>query len=74
MRSYFGGRSGANNGVILPRRTIDVFVIEGRKLALNGVNKTCSPYVRVKFGNKKYRTQVRHKQGNLNLSGKYLSK
>ena len=53
-------RSGPANGVILPRRTIDVFIIEGRNLLSAGVNKTCSPYVRLKYGaNKKYRTQVR---------------
>ncbi len=57
-----GGRSGANNGVMVPRRTIDVFVIEGRNLISNGVNKICSPYVRLKYGtNKKYRTQVEKK-------------
>lgn len=54
-----GSRSGSNYGVILPRRTIDVFVIEGRNLLTTGMNKTCSPYVRLKYGNnKKYRTQV----------------
>jgi hypothetical protein len=46
-------------GVIVPRRTIDVFIIEGRNLITTGMNKVCSPYVRLKFGaNKKYRTQV----------------
>lgn len=51
-------RSGSSYGVILPRRTIDVFVIEGRDLLTNGMSKTCNPYVRIKYGNKKYRTQV----------------
>ena len=50
-------RSGSNVGVILPRRTVDVFIIEGRNLVTSGVNKTCNPFVRLKFGaNKKYRT------------------
>ncbi len=58
-KSPFGGRSGSNNGVVIPRRTIDVFVIEGRNLVSSGVNKMCSPYVKLKFGtNKKFRTQV----------------
>jgi len=55
-----GSRSGYANGVIVPRRTVDVFIIEGRNLISNGANKVCSPYVRLKFGaNKKNRTQVR---------------
>ncbi|CAF3927185.1 unnamed protein product [Adineta steineri] len=54
-KSLFGGRS-TNAGVILPRRTIDVFIVEGRKLKPNGVNKPCSPYVKIKFGNKKNRS------------------
>jgi hypothetical protein len=59
-KSPFGSRSGSNNGVIVPRRTVDVFVIEGRNLVSNGVNKICNPYVKLKFGtNKKYRTPVR---------------
>ncbi|CAF3567717.1 unnamed protein product [Rotaria sp. Silwood1] len=59
MRSIIGGRIGSNNEVILPRRTIDVFIIQGRNLKLSGVNKPCSPYIKLKFGNnKKYRTQT----------------
>ncbi len=55
-----GSRPGSNNGVIIPRRTIDVFIIEGRNLVPTGVNKMCNPYVRLKYGtNKKYRTQVK---------------
>lgn len=55
-----GGRPGTNSGVILPRRTIDVFVVEGRNLVSTSYNKICSPYVRLKYGtNKKYRTTVR---------------
>ena len=59
-QSSLTGRLGATNSVILTRRTIDVFIIEGRNLtAAGGGNKPCSPYVRLKFGgNKKYRTQV----------------
>lgn len=57
MRS--GSRVGSTMGVMLPRRTIDVFVIEGRNLLTTGTNKICNPYVRIKCGaNKKYRTQV----------------
>jgi hypothetical protein len=52
--------AGGNNAIILSRRTIDVFIIEGRNLmAPGGVNKLFNPYIRLKFGsNKKYRTQV----------------
>ncbi|CAF4484726.1 unnamed protein product, partial [Rotaria magnacalcarata] len=60
MRSLIGGRSGVNNGVILTRRTIDVFLIQGRNLTSINSNKPCSAYVKLKFGlNRKYRTQVR---------------
>jgi hypothetical protein len=59
QRSIFS-RSG-NSGVIVARRTIDVFIIEGRKIISNDVNKVCSPFVKLKFGqNKKYKTQVRY--------------
>ncbi len=58
-----GRRPGSNVGVIVPRRTIDVFVIEGRNLVSSGPNKICSPYVKLKYGtNKKYRTQVKRKK------------
>jgi Ca2+-dependent lipid-binding protein len=47
-------RSGGNTSNILTRRTIDIFVIEGKNF-----NKILNPYIRLKFGtNKKYRTQV----------------
>jgi hypothetical protein len=60
MKGSLSGRSGSNNGVILTRRTVDVFIIEGRNLTSVGVNKICSPYIKLKYGsNKKYRTQVR---------------
>jgi len=54
------GRLGGANSITLTRRTIDVFIIEGRNLTVaGGVNKLLSPYVRLKFGaNKKYRSQV----------------
>ncbi|CAF3277495.1 unnamed protein product [Rotaria socialis] len=59
MRSLIGGRSGVNNGVILTRRTIDVFLIQGRNLTSFNSNKPCSAYVKLKFGlNRKYRTQT----------------
>ncbi|CAF2743898.1 unnamed protein product [Rotaria sp. Silwood2] len=59
IRSIIGGHLGSNSEVILPRRTIDVFIIQGRNLKLAGVNKPCSPYIKLKFGtNKKYRTQT----------------
>lgn len=49
-------RSGGNNNLQLTRRTIDVFIIEGKNL---NINKILNPYIRLKFGaNKKYRTQV----------------
>ncbi|CAF4545659.1 unnamed protein product, partial [Rotaria sp. Silwood2] len=58
-RSRIGSRSRSNNGVIQPRRTIDVFIIQGRKLKSADVNKPCSPYIKLKFeNNKKYRTQT----------------
>ncbi|CAF3467893.1 unnamed protein product, partial [Rotaria sp. Silwood2] len=58
MRSIIGGRLGSVNEVILPRRTIDVFIIQGQNLKLGGVNQPCSPYIKLKFANnKKYRTQ-----------------
>ncbi len=54
-----GGRPGSANGVIVPRRTIDVFIIQGKNLVSNRVDKTCSPYIKLKFASdKKYRTQV----------------
>ncbi|CAF0922999.1 unnamed protein product [Adineta steineri] len=53
-------RLGRNNSVVLTRRTIDVFIIEGRNLATAGnANKLFNPYIRLKFGtNKKNRTQT----------------
>jgi hypothetical protein len=59
-KSSLTGRSTGNNMISLTRRTIDVFIIEGRNLTgPGGVNKNFNPYIRVKFGgNKKYRTQV----------------
>ena len=60
QRSIFSSRP-ANSGVIVARRTIDVFIIEGRKIVSNDVNKICSPFIKLKFGqNKKYKTQVRY--------------
>ena len=60
-KSSVTSRSGGTNSIILARRTIDVFIIEGRNLsATNAWNKLASPFVRLKFGtHKKYRTQVR---------------
>ncbi|UJR10042.1 hypothetical protein I4U23_014264 [Adineta vaga] len=58
IKSFFGTRSGANNGVIVPRRTVDVFVIEGRNLKARNADGFCNPYVRLKYGNKKNRTQT----------------
>jgi hypothetical protein len=56
-QSSLTNRYGINNNVVLTRRTIDVFIIEGRNL-INS-NKLYNPYIRLKFGtNKKYRTQV----------------
>jgi hypothetical protein len=59
-KSSLTGRSTGNNMISLTRRTIDVFIIEGRNLTgPGGVNKIFNPYIRMKFGgNKKYRTQV----------------
>lgn len=59
-KSSIASRSGGTNSIILARRTIDVFIIEGRNLsAVNSWNKLASPFVRLKFGtHKKYRTQV----------------
>lgn len=53
-------RLATSNSVVLTRRTIDVFIIEGKNLTAPGsINKLLNPYVRLKFGaNKKYRTQV----------------
>ena len=47
--------------IVVTRRTVDVFIIEGRNLRmLNGMNRFLNPYIRLKFGtNKKYRSQVR---------------
>lgn len=52
----FTGRT----SLVVTRRTIDVFIIEGRNLRnVNGITKLFNPYIRLKFGtNKKYRTQV----------------
>ncbi|CAF1475342.1 unnamed protein product [Adineta ricciae] len=58
VKSFFGGRSGNNSGVVVPRRTIDVFVIEGRNLKSRNPDGFCSPFVRLKYGNKKSRTQT----------------
>jgi hypothetical protein len=61
QRSFFSSRA-PNSGVILARRTIDVFIVEGRKIISNDVNKICSPFIKLKFGqNKKYKTEVRYK-------------
>jgi hypothetical protein len=59
-KSSLTGRSGGNNAILASRRTIDVFIIEGRNLTVpGGATKVFNPYVRLKFGtNKKYRTQV----------------
>jgi hypothetical protein len=59
-KSSLTSRLGGNNTNTLIRRTIDVFIIEGRNLiGPSGINKPLNPYVRLKFGtNKKYRTQV----------------
>lgn len=50
----------SNRTVLSCRRTIDIFIIEARNLINpNGINRTFSPYIRLKFGtNKKYRTQT----------------
>lgn len=46
-----------SNSAVFNRRTIDVFLIEGR--ILSSSNKILNPYVRLKFGsNKKFRTQA----------------
>ncbi|CAF1174131.1 unnamed protein product [Rotaria sp. Silwood1] len=59
-KSSLTGRIGTTNMIPLARRTIDVFVIEGRNLTVtSGNNKQINPYVRLKFGtNKKFRTQT----------------
>ena len=58
-KASFSGRAGTSPNVITARRTIDVFVIEGRNLISIGGNRLCSPYVKLKFAtNKKNRTQV----------------
>ncbi|CAF1101576.1 unnamed protein product [Rotaria sordida] len=58
-RSFIGSRSKSNNPIIQPRRTIDVFIIQGRNLKSARVNKACNPYIKLKFdNNKKYRTQT----------------
>lgn len=45
--------------MISARRTIDIFIIEGRHLVSPLGNKTFAPFVRLKFGNnKKNRTQA----------------
>lgn len=50
-------RFAMSNSLIITRRTVDVFIIEGRNLRMN---KLLNPYIRLKFGtNKKYRSQVR---------------
>jgi len=52
-------RSTSVPGMVIRRRTIDIFIIEGRDLIPASVNKLCSPYVKLKYGtNKKYRTQT----------------
>ncbi|CAF3569475.1 unnamed protein product [Rotaria sp. Silwood1] len=59
QRSQIRSRSRSNNAVIQARRTIDVFIIQGRKLKSTDVNKPCSPYIKLKFDNdKKCRTQI----------------
>ncbi|CAF5091443.1 unnamed protein product [Rotaria sp. Silwood1] len=59
QRSQIRSRSRSNNAVIQARRTIDVFIIQGRKLKSTDVNKPCSPYIKLKFDNdKKCRTQT----------------
>lgn len=51
------GTTASGSNAMFHRRTIDIFIIEGR--LTNGGNKTFSPYVRLKFGTqKKCRTQV----------------
>ena len=63
MKASLSGRSGASNGVITTRRTIDIFIIEGKNLLPTGTNKICSPYIKLKFAaNKKFRTQVRREK------------
>ncbi|CAF1446188.1 unnamed protein product [Adineta ricciae] len=59
-KSSLVGRAGGINSSLLTRRTIDVFIIEGRNLTVAGsASKILNPYVRLKFGaNKKYRTQT----------------
>ncbi|CAF0731605.1 unnamed protein product [Rotaria sordida] len=59
-KSSLTGRVGTTNMILLARRTIDIFIIEGRNLtATGGSNKQINPYVRLKFGaNKKFRTQT----------------
>ncbi|UJR36030.1 hypothetical protein I4U23_028768 [Adineta vaga] len=59
-KGSLSSRTGGMNSLILTRRTIDVFIIEGRNLTMNGsTTKVLNPYVRLKFGaNKKYRTQT----------------
>ena len=50
------GRLTMTNANFVTRRTIDVFIIEGRNL---NSSKLLNPYIRLKFGaNKKYRTQT----------------
>ncbi|CAF0832577.1 unnamed protein product [Adineta ricciae] len=59
-KSSLIARTGGINSSLLTRRTIDVFIIEGRNLTIAGsASKILNPYVRLKFGaNKKYRTQT----------------
>lgn len=53
-------RVAASSSIVVARRTVDVFIIEGRNLRMN---KIFNPYVRLKFGtNKKYRSQVRERE------------
>lgn len=54
-----GNRSASNPGTIFSRRTIDIFIIEGRNLRCPSFSRNPNPFVRLKFGaHKKYRTQV----------------
>ncbi|CAF1417032.1 unnamed protein product [Rotaria magnacalcarata] len=59
-KSSLTGRLGNTIASPLLRRTVDVFIIEGRNFSVVGAsNKMFSPSVRLKFGtNKKYRTQT----------------